>query len=104
MTNLEMTRLCAEAMGYEFAEGLARKTWKDSEWDCGASFHYDPLHNDAQVMALVKKFAIRLNLDDSYWLAEAGKIGDMIAGAADTDLNRAIVECCARMQQAKNGR
>src|SRR5690348_14421110 len=57
MTDLEITRLCAEAMGYlvEFAPtelpiGIAMKGGGQASEDL-----YDPLHDDAQAMALVKK-------------------------------------------------
>ena len=54
MTDLEMTKLCAEAMGI-----------KASDWD--NEYHgsippakppYDPLLDDAQAMALVKRFCL----------------------------------------------
>ena len=53
MTDLEITRLCAEAMGLG---------WQDDRTDGGITaqegtynYKYDPLHDDAQAMALVKK-------------------------------------------------
>ena len=78
MTDLEMTRLCAEAMGFK----PVSTTTGETAVLCAAmgglkhDFYFDPLHNDAQLMALVKKFPI-------------------------LDLNRAMVERVAKMQAAK---
>lgn len=102
MTELEMTRLCAEAMGYEHFV-----TDTDHVFPIGTVLHsgpgityvYDPLHDDAQAMALVKKFEL--------WISSAGKwlvmepIGFQTPfeiEAKSTDLNRAICECVAKMQ------
>ena len=105
MTDLEMTRLCAEAMNYEtfVADGwlrsrkikgkLIRKGLEYLFEHNGAV--YDPLHDDEQAMALLKKFRPSIEpLEDGSWFA------DMFGGeyAEATDLNRAIVECAAKMQ------
>ena len=77
----EVTKSCAEAMG-----------WTSRFVD------YDPLHDDAQCMALVKKFNINIcwheiNIPSNFqptiymWLRD--------------DLNRAICECVADMQVTK---
>ena len=47
MTDLELTKLCAEAMGIE----ISPVRHGDGDFSL-----YDPLHDDAQAMALVKKF------------------------------------------------
>jgi hypothetical protein len=55
MTDLEMTRLCAEAMGFPYPEPVGHPDighlvpWT-TDWT------YDPLHNDSQAMELVKRF------------------------------------------------
>jgi hypothetical protein len=93
VTDLEMTKLCAEAMGFHpLAEMLI-------------SGKYDPLHDDAQAMALVKKYLIEIH----YWNGwRCGLVNDCTEtthtlghNTHNTDLNRAIVECVARMQAAK---
>jgi len=57
---------------------------------------YDPLHDDAQAMALVKK----LRLSVEYQGVPSGfnwhVMSAMVSSSAD--LNRAIVECVAKMQ------
>ena len=52
MTDLEMIKKCSERMGFECVESdgfiiVGRTT-------------YNPLHDDAQAMALVKKFKLRI--------------------------------------------
>jgi hypothetical protein len=87
MTDLEMTKLCAEAIGeYEL--------WAN------APEQYDPLHDDAQAMALVKKFQLCLTImEDGTWMVEHVTNKRFDSTSRDTDINRAIVECVA-MQAA----
>ena len=107
MTDLEITKLCAEAMGCT-PSPLA------GSWDSvplhyffgGRPFTegYDPLHDDAQAMALVKKFHLGLypyqTVHEKWWW----KVGVQTnAQAMGEELNRAICECVAKMQQAKAG-
>jgi len=86
MTDFEITRLCAEAMFTEY---------------CPPPM-YDPLHDDAQAMALVKKFDISISrggqaTESPWWRATI----HLRRGCSDKDLNRAICECVAKMQEAK---
>lgn len=86
MSDLELTRLCAEAMNYPPGS-------------------YDPLYDDAQAMTLVK--ALHLTID------RPNENGDWFATyyyddtdknprcGVSKDLNRAIAQCVAKMQQAK---
>ena len=83
MTDLEITLLCAEAMGYK----------------PGEHYHWRPLHDDAQAMALVKKFRLNIHAHDEQWKVE--EWGDDGAMALHETLNRAICECVAKMQAAK---
>jgi hypothetical protein len=87
--DLEMTKLCAQAMGWV-------KTEKGDD--------FDPLHDDAQAMALVKKFELTIirlySQDDPTWLVSTpGWVNKF--ESKHSDLNRAIVECVAKMQAAK---
>lgn len=105
MTNLELTKLCADAMG------LHRATWSDpnifhveevvsSNERCENT--YDPLTDDAQVMALVKKFELetRYNKMASTWVATPSYEPE--PWCPDENLNRAICECVAKMQLSRN--
>ena len=93
MTDLEITQLCSEAIGYrpglaeEYREGRRCRTWQ-----------YDPLHDNAQAMALVKKFDLNISAcrgqPYSVWPHALGE-------TVSKDLNRAICECVAKMQFAK---
>jgi hypothetical protein len=67
---------------------------------------YDPLHDDAQAMALVKKFQVELIAPNQTYLSQwraytCTDDGDCVALSADIDLNRTICECVAKMQQDK---
>lgn len=84
MTDLKMTQLCAEA--------LLPNVWAHGEWN--------PLHDDAQAMALMKRFM--LDIDAFVGMAQLGYgDGDRFTSYSDESLNRAIVECVAKMQAAK---
>ena len=109
MTDLEAMKLCAEAMsetinehnGYLFFYGPQYSSQQRNQ-------HYDPLHDDAQAMALVKRFKLDLEPlfvgEEGEWQAcqwrEDGN--GRIHKKNDTDLNRAIVLCVAGM--AANGK
>lgn len=104
MTDLEMTKLCAEAVEPKWTGVGSSNIWRYvSGWSQGdrreeryVRSTYDPLHDDAQAMALVKK----LRLTVGAWPESFHVIGK----GADTwndDLNRAIVECVVKMQAAK---
>ena len=97
MIDLEMTRLCAEAMGYTITEP-SRLSAPQPSPDAvrvfigkKSAFWYRPLKDDAQAMALVKKFPM-----------ECSNVLEAFACREVSDLNRAIVECVAKMQQVKN--
>lgn len=110
MTDLEMTRLCAEAMGLVVTEAGERSPWNNAplQWPCyglNRQFYcgvaeWRPLHDDAQAMALVK--TLRLTVE--YQGLPSGfnwhAMGTMVSSNAD--LNRAIVECVAKMQMARS--
>lgn len=77
MTDEEITRRCAEEMG-----------WNDKAKRYGMKI--DPLHNDAQAMALLKKF---FNRNEMIAMLETEH------GFVDgQDLNRCICECVARLK------
>jgi hypothetical protein len=100
MTDLEMVRLCAEAMGYTRigdgdSHGLVVRN--------NLGHHlYSPLHDDAQAMALVKRFKLGITFIDparpgKQWMASFCNDDLRTAYGGSDDLNRAIVECVARM-------
>lgn len=98
MTDLEITKLCAGAMGID-ALALEQGT-----------LPYDPLHDDAQAMALVKKFQIVIERDpkrSDYFGVTLfpprfdGRNQQTQVVRNAPDLNRAICECVAKMQEAK---
>ena len=102
MTDLEMTKLCAEAMGddAEWASAceILRVADLVAETQPIWAGHLRRAGKNAQAMALVKALLIALIPPDEtgHWLA-----GGTMWHAANTDLNRAIVACVAKMQKAK---
>ena len=128
MTDLEITRLCAEVMGCKTwqekrgdyslcvtqAPGedepwkrlcnseIEKKRYKSVPLDLAITIGFfgrrlpDPLHDDAQAMALVKKFNVTCIYGADTWLAST-----IETSVDNADLNRAICECVAKMQQAK---
>jgi len=107
MTDLEMTRLCAEAIGIEYEIGGEDDDGNKCVWmydirDCA---EYCPLQDDEQAMELVKRFRLQLMRAECFAMlpeAEWGwRIHHDMGGAVYADLNRAIVECVANMQASK---
>lgn len=103
MTDLELKKLCAEALwGPDKVRSPTTGTDKNccyffNGFDFGAE--YDPLNDDAQAMALVKKFQLNVNWCGDWEVTPQG------AGSGESlDLNRAICECVAKMQAAEDGK
>jgi len=100
MTDLEMTRLCAEAMGYTVGErastNLLLGVWTKEHGD------YHPLYSDAQAMALVKRLKMMIGYNNGWLAQRRDDKGRLIASSYYfLDLNRAIVECVAKIQAEK---
>jgi hypothetical protein len=104
MNDLEMTRLCAEAMGLRIVDDFSdcHPSVSGVEIEISpriASTRYDPLHNDAQAMALAKRFKLNIGqLSDGKFCKVF--VMEPYAEGESTDLNRAICECVAKMQQS----
>jgi hypothetical protein len=68
----------------------------------------EALHDDAKAMALVKKFRLQVNPPlhprgaKSWWVHDNGE--PPTVGSSHQDLNRAIVECVAKMQTVPNSK
>ena len=107
MTDLEITRLCAEAMGITVRQSAVRGTIM--RWcytDGNVEKWYQPLYDDAQAMALVKKFRLIVEPKLGFGLlsihpAGSGPEISIGVGKYAANLNRAICECVAKMEQAK---
>ena len=100
MTDLEMTRLCAEAMG------IAIREVSQNRPDCtlrlvSTGDNYWPIGDDAQAMVLVKKFNIGWDKEGAGEWHIALRDGEKMFWAHDNDLNRAICVCVANMQKEK---
>ena len=117
MTDLEITRLCAEAV--KIAYFPVPKMFVSSDEDCAiysgchenGFLHYDPLNDDEQAMALVKQF--KLDITATFSLKsprtpdrDGWRVCDFMGTGKltetwDEDLNRAICICVAQIQAAK---
>ena len=103
MTDLEITKLCARAMGYEFVEqygdprGASITYLNKSGVKC---YYWRPLHDDAQMAALVKEFRLSVFFDheNGHWCVSLDLTGEDICNA---DLNRAACMCVAKMEKGK---
>ena len=100
MTDLEITKLCAEAMGFKAniaADGASVMiSHRISQWT-----EYDPLHDDAQAMALVKKFQLDIIRGKDEHGTDNVLVSSRKSHAYNSNLNRAICECVAKMQEKK---
>ncbi|MCR4304976.1 MAG: hypothetical protein NUV63_12270 [Gallionella sp.] len=103
MTDLEITRLCAAAMGYTImSEATARSSDPSAVLVNETITVFRPLHDDAQVMVLVKKHNLSISrggqaTNQPWW----GVSSPTQRRKSHSDLNRAICECVAKMQSAK---
>jgi hypothetical protein len=98
MSDLEITKACAMAMGYgEFewkTPGILTGSNIPISLPSGA-IQYDPLTNDAQAMALLKRFPVTC-VDALDNLVQWGPHTD--ADRQGLDMNRAICECVAKLR------
>ena len=100
MDDLEMVKACALAIGIRLAnDTIAGKLYYFR--DGGSTAPFDPLHDDALAMALVKKLWLSL---ESALLADGNPAwtvghsdGEVYTEATDESLNRAICECVSRL-------
>lgn len=95
MTDLDMTRRCAKAVGL----GVPFKCGDDYLIYNGSGvvddLIYQPLKNDEQAMELIKKFHLTISRGLDGWSANYAATG----WVSNADLNRAIVECVARLTE-----
>src|SRR4051794_33133454 len=91
MDELEMLKRCAEVSGLEYAVIRDKvRLWHEHS---GYSQIFDPLHDDAYALALIKQLGLRIEApssSSSEWTV-ASSTGE--AYGRDDDLNRAIVRC-----------
>jgi len=124
MTDLELTKACAEASGMRQSQLFPLGDYPDQDGTyelMGDAIYrlsgnprggynrylYNPLHDDGQAMALVKHFKLSIaylyNYVDGvqYWYCtlSGSPSGNEIYGGI---LNRAICECVANMQRRTN--
>jgi hypothetical protein len=111
MTDLEMTKLCAEAMGIRVKEYKGILAIYDPIYNPKQhNSCYEPLDDDQQAMALLKKFRLQcgwyehgLDDDSGEWCAAfySSSVYAKAQAESPDSLNRSIVECVAKLQAAK---
>lgn len=132
MDDKEITKLCAEAMGWKHLgavgvlplEGEEKRDYANRADAAGKLWCYslqndwwtdpdgrsvcgpcqgipDPLHNDEDAMALVKKLRVQIHADPRTWWASLWVDQEMYDSADHEDINMAICECVANMQRAQ---
>lgn len=99
MTDLELTKLCAEAMGGSLIVDSPRGR-KGVSFIRLEGHIYDPLHNDDQAMALVKIWEMTL-VHVGTWAAGIDMPDSSTHISRNDNLNRAICEAVATMQKAR---
>ena len=112
MTDLEITRLCAEAMGYtaipyeDFPPGKALRVQVAiaDKQSLPSAIWYWPLKDDAQAMELVKHFwlCIQPPQFDEHAMWHVWRHPKPNYTALHGRLNRAVCLCIAQMQTEKN--
>ena len=105
MTDIQMTRLCAEAMGYSYVQRKGDEVYDIRSGKTVVGIYW-PIENDAQAMALVKKFRLKymwfptIELRKAEWWRVDGLPPSDVT-TRHANLNMAIVSCVAKMQAAK---
>lgn len=107
MTDLEMTTATAAAMGYRvlYDKSVAGTVYLDVEDASGTrkTMLWSPLVSDEQAMALVKRFGLTVDPQEDTppftWRVVVALHGDWDnqISSGGSDLNRAIVECVAKL-------
>jgi len=105
MDDLTIMKYCADAMGLKTVKGGSDEQFMYGEKGIVTTYClYNPLNDDAQCFALVKKFEISIGRNQGVeWDVENrhSSFADDYVCVMNKDLNRAICKCVARMQQAK---
>lgn len=99
MTDLEMTKLCAQAMDFPETRHPLNIPITPPAIYIEGGFFYSPLRDDAQAMALLRKFPMDVFADRGtpFWRVRIAADHNKGYAMAD-DINRAIVECVAMLQ------
>lgn len=111
MTDLEITNLCAKAMGWRPA-GTRKdfdrvKAIPVEQFPGAPHYQYAPLADGNACMTFVKKFRLSINSYNKEYQVWPTGIEQGAAGKAcsfDADLNRAICLCVAKMHTTTSAR
>lgn len=112
LSDLEITKACFDAMGLVQEWKSFEPAYFDpglGEW--GSVVRYAPLTDDAQAMALVKRFDFVIEREliskksrgQDWGVTLFDRVGKVHTVRHEPDLNRAICLCIARMKGATEG-
>lgn len=96
MTDFELVKRCADKMGLDLHSDQSEEI---RYYGRGGTYLYNPLIDNAQAMALAKRFMLIVDFFAKYAAAPVSCKEDIriyFDGESET-ANRAIVECVARM-------
>lgn len=103
MNDLEITKLCAEAMGYSIPQRKGDYVFSIPLGNTVPGIYW-PLEDDAQAMALVKKLDLSICCDICAAHTHRWEVFGMDNKSIfSNNLNHAICECCAKMWLSKKG-
>ena len=95
MNDLQINAACAVAMGiHHNVKPLRGKVLRCYYMSGNRELMYDPLHDDAQAMAMFKKFNLEIDKENS-----VNSRGMVNFNYRHNNLNRAICECVATMEK-----
>lgn len=98
MTDIEIIKKCADRMDYKVALDIHGTFFFVTDGTKQPERHdYNPLTDDAQAMALVRRFNICIDQGRFDHCCASIRQLNIIYSATSPDLNRAICECVARL-------
>lgn len=96
--DLEIVRACALAMGFDHIVTPKHVMTRPEGSSLSYDRYYNPLCNDAEAMALVKR--LKLDIEASFEGMSHWNVAHENGGSSDQDLNRAICLCVANLSRA----
>ena len=99
MTDLEIHKRCAEAIGLKCYIDADGDVCLEQEDINGDNLQYRPLYDNAQCLELIDRFGLRMSARNCLWTVIAGLTDNKTVKSSgkSTNLNRAVCECVANI-------